>query len=232
MITGPSLLAIGVFAAFLAMPLAVVVSAGALAAPRRRRRYVLLGTAVAALLGAGAAVLLLLDIVRMVGVALLAVGLVAASAASAMILLRKAGTAAAGVVGLIGAVLVGAGHLMYSAPALAAAGASAMPDCVGPQRGSALAVLISGLGGGAITLLVVATGLLLLHRLFEPFRGGIALGTLAAVLATGTQLLLGSVGTQVPTLTVTVLGLVLGTLIGAMRSDRSGALAGMPPGNH
>ena len=66
-----------------------------------------------------------------------------------------------------------------------------------------------------------------------PAPSPLATGDLAALLATGTQLLLRSLGAQVPTLTVTVLGLVLGTLIGALRSDRSGALAGTPPpGNH
>src|SRR5699024_7951191 len=64
-----------------------------------------------------------------------------------------------------------------------------------------------------------------------PAPSPLATGDLAALLATGTQLLLRSLGAQVPTLTVTVLGLVLGTLIGALRSDRSGALAGTPPGN-
>lgn len=62
-----------------------------------------------------------------------------------------------------------------------------------------------------------------------PAPSPLATGDLAALLATGTQLLLRSLGAQVPRLTVTVLG----TLIGALRSDRSGALAGTPPpGNH
>lgn len=232
MFAGPSLLAICVFAAVMAMPLGVVVCAGALAVPQRRRRHVLLGTAVAALLAPGAAMLLPLDVVRVGGAALLVVGMVAASAASVLILLRKDGNVPAGVVGLTGAVLVTAGHLMGTAPILAALGSPGARGGAGELLGQSSTVLLSGLGTAAVTVLVVVAALLLLLRLFAPIRGGIALGALAAVLATGTQLVLADLGTQVPTLTVTALGLVLGTLLGAMGADRSGALAGMPPGNH
>lgn len=232
MFVEPSLLAICMVAAFMAIPPGVVVSAGALAVTRGRRRYVLLGAAVAALLASAATMLLPLGATRGTGAALLIAGMITAIAAGVLLLLRKDGTVAATIVGASMAVLVTAGHLLYSARALAALNSPAPPSSAGQPSGEFVTALLIGQAAGTLTILVVATVLLLLHRRFEPIRGGIVLGALAAVVATSTQILLADVGTQVPPLTVTALGLVLGTLLGAMRADRSGALAGMPPGNH
>lgn len=127
---------------------------------------------------------------------------------------------------------------MTSAPALAALGPLARPTG-GPERsGEFLAVLAGGLAGGGVAVLAVAVVLLLLRRAWEPIGTGIALGGVAAALALGAPIVLALLSSQAPALTttttlmVTALGLVIGILIGAMRADRSGALAGMPPGNH
>lgn len=152
-------------------------------------------------------------------------------------LVCKDGTTAATSVGLIAAPLATAGHLLASAPALAALGPIARPPG-GPERsGEFLAVLAGGLAGGGVAVLAIAVVLLLLRRAWEPIGTDIALGGITATSAIGGQFMT-ALGSQAPPLTttttllVTALGLVIGTFIGATRADRSGALAGMPPGNH
>lgn len=231
MFVGPSLFTICLLALFAALPVGVVAAAGALVAEQGKRRYVLLASGVAAVLAFAATLLLPAGATRIASGALLGLGMIAAIAAGVMMLLRKNGTTAATVVGLIAAPFATAGHLMASAPTLAALG----PPGVTEQTESSLAPLLTGLGAGAISILLVAALLLVLQRAWEPIRTGIALGAVAAALATGAQLLFaGPEGPALPLPAVmaTVLCLVFGALIGAMRGDRSGALAGMPPGNH
>lgn len=130
---------------------------------------------------------------------------------------------------------------MESAPALAGLVPPTTPGGAAVQADGLDLVLGSGLAVGALTVLAVIVVLLLLRRLGEMVTSGIAVGAGAAGLATIAQVVLHLLRSQVPqmpafspgtTLMLTVLGLVIGTLLGVMRADRSGALAGMPPGNH
>lgn len=117
----------------------------------------------------------------------------------------------------------------------AALGASIALHSTGELTKESYAMLLGGLGTRAVTVVAVAALLVLLQRFWQPIGTGIALGALAAALATAAQLLL--MGTEmteikVPSLTITLVALIIGTRIGAMRADRSGALAGMPSGNY
>lgn len=233
MLVGPSLSTICLLALFMALPLGVVAAACALAAEQGKRRYVLLASVVVAVLASVATLLFPPGATRIASSLLLGLGMIGTIAAGVLMLLRKDGTTTATIVGLIAAPFATAGHLMESAPILAALG----PPGVTEQTESSLAALLAGLGAGTVSILLVAALLLVLQRAWEPIGTGVALGAIAAALATGAQLLFAGSGPELPALPspavmATVLGLVFGTLIGAMRGDRSGALAGMPPGNH
>lgn len=234
-------LAISLVAMFLALPMGVAAAACAVVAHKERRRDVVLVSAGAALVSAIATLLLPLGLTQVVGTALLLIGAAGAAVAAALILLRRGGAAPGTVVGLVGAPLATAGHLMESAPALAGLVPLATPGGAAVQADGLDLVLGSGLAVGALTVLAVIVVLLLLRRLGEMVTSGIAVGAGAAGLATIAQVVLHLLRSQVPqmpafspgtTLMLTVLGLVIGTLLGVMRADRSGALAGMPPGNH
>ena len=237
MFVGPSLFTICLLALFMALPLGVVAAACALAVKRDQRRYVLLAIGVVAVVASAATLLLPPGATRIAGGALLGLGMIGVIAAAALTLLRKDRTPAATIVGLIAAPLATAGHLMASAAALAALGT--LPGSPGrpEQTDAPLVVLLGGLIVAAVTIVVGAALLLLLQRAWGPLGTGITLGGIAAAFATGGELMVALTSQSPPlttttTLMVTALGLAIGTFLGGMRADRSGALAGMPPGNH
>lgn len=215
----PSLIAVVLLAMITAFPVGTILAVCALAAQEGRRRYVLLAAAVAALLASAVTMLPPSVLTRVAGPLLLGLGTIGALIVGVVILY----VAAAGTIGLIAAPL--------AAPL-------AGPPGMAERSCEFLAVRAGGLAGGAVSILAIAAVLLVLRRAVQAIRTGIALGGVAAALAIGAELALGVLSSQaVPlttttTLMVTALGLVAGTLLGAMRADASGALAGMPPGNH